>query len=121
MKVLVVDDSATMRKIVAKMLKQIGYADIEEAEHGQDALDRLESSKFDLMLTDWNMPVMDGLALTQKVRAMEELADMPILMVTTRNMKGDIVSAMKAGVNNYITKPFDPKTIKQKIDQVMVA
>lgn len=122
MKVLVVDDSPTMRRIVVQMLKRLGYKDIVEADHGKDALERLESEgNFELLLTDWNMPIMNGLELVQAVRADPQLANLPILMVTTRNMKQDIVSAMRAGVNNYVTKPFDPKTIKEKIDKVLSA
>ncbi len=121
MKVLVVDDSPTMRRIVVQMLKKIGYSDISEAENGQAALARLHAEgNFELLLTDWNMPVMTGLELTQAVRADAKLSSIPILMVTTRNMKQDIVIAMKAGVNNYVTKPFDPKTIKEKIDRVLL-
>ncbi len=122
MKVLVVDDSPTMRRIVVQMLKRLGYGDISEADHGKDALDRLQAEgDFDLMLTDWNMPVMNGLELVQAVRSDEQLSSLPIVMVTTRNMKQDIVAAMRAGVNNYATKPFDPKTIKEKIDKVLNA
>lgn len=121
MRVLVVDDSPTMRRIVVQMLKKIGYNDITEAENGQAALERLhKDGDFELLLTDWNMPVMTGLELTQAVRADAKLAPIPILMVTTRNMKQDIVVAMKTGVNNYVTKPFDPKTIKEKIDRVLI-
>jgi two-component system chemotaxis response regulator CheY len=110
-----------MRRIVVQMLKKIGYNDISEADNGQNALERLHAEgNFELLLTDWNMPVMTGLELTQAVRADAKLARLPILMVTTRNMKQDIVAAMKAGVNNYVTKPFDPKTIKEKIDRVLV-
>ena len=122
MKVLAVDDSSTMRRIMVQMLKKMGYSDISEAGDGQEALHILQSEgPFDLLLTDWNMPVMSGLELTQAVRADERMAAMPILMVTTRNMKQDIVAAMKAGVNNYVTKPFDAKTIKVKIDKVLFA
>lgn len=120
MKALVVDDSPTMRRIVGQILKKIGYNDVSEADNGQHALERLHAEgNFELLLTDWNMPVMTGLELTQAVRADAKLARLPILMVTTRNMKQDIVAAMRAGVNNYVTKPFDPKTIKEKIDRVL--
>ena len=122
MKVLVVDDSPTMRRIVVQMLKRLGYSKIVEADHGKDALSRLlADGDFELLLTDWNMPIMNGLELVQAVRANPKLSNMPILMVTTRNMKQDIVAAMRAGVNNYVTKPFDPKTIKEKIDKVLSA
>lgn len=122
MKLLVVDDSPTMRRIMVQMLKKIGYSDTSEAENGQAALERLRAEgDFEILLTDWNMPIMTGMELTKAVRADARLAGMPILMVTTRNMKEDIVAAMKAGVNNYVTKPFDPKTIKEKIDKVLLA
>ena len=121
MKVLVVDDSPTMRRIVVQMIKRLGYGDISEANDGKEALDLLQRGEFELLLTDWNMPIMSGLELVQAVRADEQLSSLPILMVTTRNMKQDIVAAMRAGVNNYVTKPFDPKTIKEKIDKVLAA
>ncbi len=120
MKMLVVDDSPTMRRIVVQMLKRIGYTQIIEAGDGKEALERLKAEgDFRMLLTDWNMPVMNGLELTQAVRSDAQLAKLPILMVTTRNMKQDIITAMRSGVNNYITKPFDPKTIREKIDKVM--
>lgn len=122
MKVLVVDDSPTMRRIVVQMLKRLGYSNIVEADHGKDALNRmLMDGDFELLLTDWNMPIMNGLELVQAVRTNPKISNIPILMVTTRNMRQDIVAAMRAGVNNYVTKPFDPKTIKEKIDKVLSA
>ena len=122
MKMLVVDDSPTMRRIVVQMLKRIGYSHVVEAGDGKEALNRLKTEgDFEMLLTDWNMPVMSGLELTQAVRGDAQLAGLPILMVTTRNMKQDIIIAMRAGVNNYVTKPFDPKTIKEKIDKVISA
>ena len=122
MRVLVVDDSPTMRRIVVQMLNRLGYPEVFEASDGQAALEVLHQQPgIELLLTDWNMPGMNGLELTVAVRAEARFARLPILMVTTRNMKSDIVAAMKAGVNNYVTKPFDPKTIKEKIDKVLVA
>ena len=122
MKVLVVDDSPTMRRIVVQMLTRLGYGDISEANDGKEALGMLQGgSGFELLLTDWNMPIMNGMELVQAVRFDDQLSSIPILMVTTRNMKQDIVAAMRAGVNNYVTKPFDPKTIKEKIDKVLAA
>ena len=122
MKVLVVDDSPTMRRIAIQMVKRIGYSDVVEAGDGQEALERLQAEgDVGLVLTDWNMPIMNGLELVQAIRANPNFADLPILMVTTRNMKQDIIAAMKAGVNNYVTKPFDPPTIKAKIDKVLSA
>jgi len=111
-----------MRRIVVQMLKRIGYTHILEAGDGKEALQLLHSEgDFEMLLTDWNMPIMSGLELTQAVRGDAALSKLPILMVTTRNMKQDIVAAMRAGVNNYVTKPFDPKTIKEKIDKVLVS
>ena len=121
MKIIVVDDSPTMRRIVVQMLKQIGYSEIVEAADGQEAWKCLQTGgPFDLVLTDWNMPVMTGLQLTQAIRANQKLAKLPILMLTTRSMKEDIVTAVKAGVNNYVTKPFNPKTLKEKMEKVLV-
>ncbi len=122
MEVLVVDDSPTMRRIVVQMVKRLGYGDIVEAGDGQEALGKLQAeSDIGLVLSDWNMPIMNGLELPQAIRSDEQFAKLPILMVTTRNMKEDIVITMKAGVNNYVTKPFEPKTIKEKIDKVVNA
>jgi len=120
LKFLVVDDSPTMRRIVFNTLKRLGYNDIEEAEHGAEALDKLKTIEgINFVVTDWNMPVMDGLQLVQEIRANSEYVKMPILMVTTRSVKDDIIDAMKAGVNNYIVKPFTPEVLKAKIDMIL--
>ena len=120
LKFLIVDDSPTMRRIVFNTLKRLGYGDIEEAEHGQEALDKLRSVPgINFLVTDWNMPVMDGLQLVQEVKASAEFNTLPILMVTTRSVKDDIIEAMKAGVNNYIVKPFTPEVLKAKIDAIL--
>lgn len=120
MKVLVVDDSTTARKIVVHMLKQIGYDAVLEAVDGREALDRLQAEgDFDLLVTDWNMPQMNGLDLTLSVRGDDHLAKLPILMVTTRSMSRDIVAAMKAGVSGYITKPFEVATLHQKLEKLL--
>jgi len=119
LKVLVVDDSATMRRIVVNTLKRIGYDDVVEGEDGADAYAKLESeSGINFILTDWNMPNMSGLEFVTQVR-MSQFKDLPILMITTRSIKDDIVEAMKAGVNSYIVKPFTPQTLKEKMDQVL--
>ena len=103
------------------MLKRIGYDSVVQAENGQEALTTLQDqADFGLLLTDWNMPIMNGLELVQSVRADERFKSLPILMITTRNMKQDIVNAMKAGVNNYITKPFQPNTLQEKISKVLI-
>ncbi len=116
MKFLVVDDSSTMRRIIKNALSRLGYTDIEEAANGAEALEVFEKGGIDLILTDWNMPEMDGLTFVKKVR--EKDPNVPILMVTTNAAKDDIIEALKAGVNNYIVKPFTPDTLKEKIDQV---
>lgn len=118
MKCLVVDDSATMRRIVVNALKTIGFGEIVEAEHGQDALAKLDGS-IEMLITDWNMPVMGGLDLVKQLRANPATAKLPILMVTTRSVKEDILQAVEAGVSGYILKPFTPQTLKEKIDQIV--
>ncbi len=119
MKFLVVDDSPTMRRIVTNALKEIGYEDVAEAEDGEDAVTKLESDSFDFLVTDWNMPNMNGLELTQHVRSHETYGDMPILMVTTRGMKEDVMAAMQARVNNYVVKPFTPDVLREKIEMIL--
>ncbi len=118
-KFLVVDDSPTMRRIVINALKNIGYTDIVEAEDGKDALAKLYSEKIDFIITDWNMPNMTGLELTKAVRSDPNFANIPILMVTTRGMKQDVLEALEARVNNYIVKPFTPQVLKEKIEQIL--
>ncbi|HUV30168.1 MAG TPA: response regulator [Acidobacteriota bacterium] len=119
LKILAVDDSPTMRRIIVNTLKKAGYPDVTEATDGKDALAKLKVDKFNFVITDWNMPEMDGIALVTTLRATEEFRDLPVLMVTTRSVKEDIMEAMKAGVNNYIVKPFTPDTLKQKIEQIL--
>ena len=120
LKFLIVDDSPTMRRIVFNTLKRLGYNDIEEAENGAEALEKLRSTEgINFVVTDWNMPVMDGLTLVQEIRGTAEYAKVPILMVTTRSVKDDIIEAMKAGVNNYVVKPFTPEVLKGKIDLIL--
>jgi two-component system, chemotaxis family, chemotaxis protein CheY len=118
-KILVVDDFATMRRIIKNILKQLGYNNIEEADDGTSALTKLQGAKYDLVITDWNMPNMSGLDLVKAVRADEKLKATPILMVTAEAMKENIVAAIKAGVNNYIVKPFTAEVMKEKIDKIM--
>jgi two-component system chemotaxis response regulator CheY len=116
---LVVDDSPTMRRIVINALKNIGYTDIVEAEDGKDALAKLYAERIDFIITDWNMPNMGGLELTKAVRSDPNFANIPILMVTTRAMKEDVLEALQARVNNYIVKPFTPQILKEKIEQIL--
>ena len=119
MKFLVVDDSQTMRRIVNNALKGIGYDDIVEAEDGKDALTKLYVDKIDFVITDWNMPNMSGLEFTKAVRSDDQFLNLPILMVTTRGMKEDVMEALQARVNNYVVKPFTPQVLKEKIDQIL--
>lgn len=119
MKFLVVDDSPTMRRIVVNALKSFGWTDVIEAEDGQDALGKLKGAGIEFVITDWNMPIMTGLELTKALRSSEEYQSVPILMVTTRGLKTDIIDALKAKVNNYVVKPFTPQVLKEKIDAVL--
>ena len=117
--ILIVDDSPTMRCILVNTIQKAGYPNCQQAEDGKDALAKLMAGNFDLLMTDWNMPNMNGLELTEAVRSDEKMKDIPILMVTTRNMKSDIISAIRTGVNGYIVKPFDTKTLHAKIEEIM--
>ena len=117
--ILIVDDSPTMRRILVNTIQKAGYPNCQQAEDGKEALAKLMAGNFDLLMTDWNMPNMNGLELTEAVRSDEKMKDIPILMVTTRNMKSDIISAIRTGVNGYIVKPFDTKTLHAKIEEIM--
>jgi len=119
MKILVVDDFSTMRRIVKNLLRQIGYSDIEEAEDGEQAYSKLMNGGFSFVVSDWNMPNMDGLELLKKVRSDPELKDLPILMVTAEAEKDKVVTAIQAGVNNYIVKPFTGEVLKEKMDKIL--
>lgn len=119
LKILAVDDSPTMRRIIVNTLKRAGYEDVTEASDGKDALAKMKVEQFNFVITDWNMPEMDGLTFVTQIRNLDEFKDLPILMVTTRSVKDDIIEAMKAGVNNYIVKPFTPETLGEKIGQVL--
>jgi two-component system chemotaxis response regulator CheY len=119
MKYLVVDDSPTMRRIVINALKSFGNTEFVEAGDGQEALNKLGGESVEFVITDWNMPIMNGLELTKAIRSTASLAHLPILMVTTRGLKQDIIEALKAKVNNYVVKPFTPQVLKEKIDAVL--
>lgn len=119
LKIIAVDDSPTMRRIIINTLKRAGYENVIEASDGKDALAKMKIEQVNFVITDWNMPEMDGLAFVSHIRATAEFKNLPVLMVTTRSVKEDIVEAMKAGVNNYIVKPFTPETLKAKIDQIL--
>jgi two-component system chemotaxis response regulator CheY len=118
MRFLVVDDSATMRRILVNSLQRIGFPDSVEAEDGQQALEKFDAS-ISFVITDWNMPVMSGIELARTLRAHGNGKTVPILMVTTRSVREDIVTAVEAGVNSYIVKPFTPQVLKEKIEQVL--
>jgi len=120
LKFLVVDDSVTMRRIVSNSLKNLGYENLVEAVDGKDALAKLEADPtINFIITDWNMPVFSGLELTKAIRSDERYNRLPILMVTTRGVKEDIIEALQAKVTNYVIKPFTPQILKEKIDQII--
>jgi len=121
MRFLVVDDSPTMRRIVINALKTFGYTEIVEAGDGQEGIDKLTTGgvTVDFVITDWNMPNMTGLELTKAIRSDDNLKHLPILMVTTRGLKTDIIEALKAKVNNYVVKPFTPAVLKEKMDAIL--
>lgn len=118
-KFLVVDDSLTMRRIVVNALKSIGYDTVVEAADGKEAFGKLQSEGADFVISDWNMPEMNGLELVKTIRASDVFMDTPVLMVTTRGNKVDVIEAMQARVNNYIVKPFTPQALKEKLDQIL--
>jgi two-component system chemotaxis response regulator CheY len=118
MKVLVVDDFATMRRIVKGVLKQLGFSNVIEADDGSKALSELKKEKVGLIVSDWNMPNMTGLELLKAVRADEDMKQIPFLMVTAEGQKENVVEAVKAGVSNYIVKPFTPDTFSAKLEKV---
>ena len=119
MRILIVDDFATMRKVIRNLLRQVGYDNIVEAENGEAAFSVLKSQKVDFVISDWNMPNMTGLELLKAVRADSELNKMPFLMVTAEALKDNVVEAVKAGVNNYIVKPFTAEVLSEKIDKII--
>ena len=118
MTILVVDDFSTMRRIVKNILRQLGFNKTIEADDGTTALEKLKSEKVDFVITDWNMPKMTGLELVKMIRSDSELKHFPILMVTAEALQENIVAAAKAGVNNYIVKPFDAKTLSEKMSKI---
>ena len=118
MRILIVDDFSTMRRIIKNLLRDLGFTNTQEADDGQTALPMLKTGKFDFLVTDWNMPGMDGLTLLKEVRADENLKDMPVLMVTAEAKREQIVIAAEAGVNGYVVKPFTAATLKEKIEKI---
>lgn len=125
-KILVVDDMSTMRKILKNMLNKMGHQNVTEAEDGQPAWEMIESAHeqgtpYDFIVSDWNMPVMSGLDLIKKIRETEHLKKLPFLMVTAEAEQSNVVIAVKAGVSNFIVKPFSAVTLKEKIDKIFGA
>jgi len=116
---LVVDDSSTMRRIICNTLNNIGYTQVTEAEDGMDALKKMKETQFDAIMTDWNMPRMNGLELVKSARAMDRYKDTPIVMITTEGGKREVITAIKEGVNNYIVKPFTPQILKEKLKDII--
>lgn len=117
-KIISVDDFATMRRIVKTLLKQLGYTNVLEAENGAQALEILKREKIDFIISDWNMPKMSGIELLKAVRADERLKDIPFLMVTAEAEREKVIEAIKAGVSNYIVKPFNAETLKKKMEEI---
>ena len=120
MKILVVDDFSATRIIVINYLSNLGYINTDEAENGFSALARLKSSLFDLVVTDWSMSDMSGLDLLKLIRADSDLKHIPVLMVTSEDLQGNIITAIKAGLNDYIVRPFEEYTFKQKLEKIFV-
>lgn len=121
MKILVVDDFSTMRRIVMGLLKELGYNDVTEADDGNTALPLLKSGNFDFLITDWNMPGMPGLDLLKAVRGDAKLAKLPVLMLTAEAKREQIIEAAQAGVSGYVIKPFTAQTLKEKIDKILAS
>ncbi len=119
MKILIVDDFSTMRRIIKNLLRDLGFNNTLEADDGQTALPMLRSGEFDFLVTDWNMPGMDGLTLLKKIRSDDALCDMPVLMVTAEATRDQIVIAAEAGVNDYVVKPCTAATLKEKIERII--
>ena len=116
---LVVDDFSTMRRIVRKILKDLQFKEVFEAENGAEALKLLESTKVDLIVSDWNMPTMTGLELLKRVRADERLKGLPFMMVTAEAQKENIIEAIQAKVSNYVVKPFSPEVFAEKLAKII--
>jgi len=117
-KFLVVDDFSTMRRIVRNLLKELGYTNVDEAEDGSMALSKLRAEKFDFVVSDWNMPVMDGLTMLQNIRADPALSKLPVLMVTAEAKKENIIAAAQAGASGYVVKPFTAATLDEKLTKI---
>ncbi|WP_339338791.1 chemotaxis response regulator CheY [uncultured Oceanicoccus sp.] len=117
-KILIVDDFSTMRRIIKNLLRDLGYTNTAEADDGQTALPMLQNGNFDFLVTDWNMPGMSGIDLLKAVRADDRLKDLPVLMVTAEAKRDQIIAAAQAGINGYIVKPFTAAVLKEKIEKI---
>ena len=115
---LVVDDFSTMRRIVRNLLKELGFANVDEAEDGAVALQKLKTGPYDFVVTDWNMPNMDGLTLLQSIRRTPELKHLPVLMITAEAKKENIIAAAQAGASGYVVKPFTAATLAEKLEKI---
>lgn len=118
MKILIVDDFSTMRRIIKNLLRDLGFNNTYEADDGNTALPMLQGTEFDFVVTDWNMPGMQGIDLLRAIRADDKLKHLPVLMVTAEAKKEQIIAAAQAGVNGYIVKPFTAATLKEKLDKI---
>jgi len=118
MKILVVDDFPTMRRIMRNLLKELGCSNVDEAEDGSMALEKLKGDSFEFVITDWNMPKMTGIELLRAIRADDALKGLPVLMVTAEALQDNVVEAVQAGVSNYIVKPFTAAALKEKLDLI---
>lgn len=115
---LVVDDMSTMRRIVRSILKELGFDNVEEAEDGNDALTKLRAGKFDFVISDWNMPNLDGLEMLKAIRADEKLKPLPVMLVTAEAKKENIIEAAKAGASGYVVKPFTAAVLEEKLTKI---
>ena len=118
-KILVVDDSSTMRRILKMTLARCGFSDVTEACDGKDAVEQCQATQYEVVLTDWNMPNMDGMELIVSLRALPNYSDVPIMMVTTEGAKDDVIEALTRGANSYIVKPFTPETLQAKMSDLL--
>lgn len=118
LRILVVDDFPTMRRIVRNLLKELGFTNVEEAEDGQQALEALRQGSYGLVISDWNMPNLDGLQMLRQIRASEALASLPVLMVTAEAKKENIIAAAQAGASGYVVKPFTAAVLEEKLAKV---
>lgn len=118
MKFLVIDDFPTMRRIVRNLLKELGYSNVEEAEDGVDALSKLREGSFDFVVSDWNMPNLDGLEMLKQIRQDDQLKHLPVLMVTAEAKKENIIEAAQAGASGYVVKPFTAGTLEEKLNKI---